>query len=283
MQRADRRSSGIQPLGYAAVFAWVIAVSMSIGCEQTKTSGSGPGGIFGAAGGTGSSAGPSTWSIALAQFQGSNHQTAAQQQAQQYAAQTGLDGFSAVNAGPRSYVYFGEYDDPKSDAARQDLARLQQLRRRGRFHPQSIGMSPRAQPVSAGSASTGRPQWNLARVSNEKTIYTLQVASFNEDYEGDRRKAAEQYTAKLRQQGEDAYFYHGPHESLVTIGLFGHAAVKVIQEAGPQRGQTVYHPYITDELQERHPHVRVNGAKVDVPWDSVKYAPTFLVRTPAAR
>ncbi len=72
----------------------------------------------------------------------------------------------------------------------------------------------------------------------------------------------------------------------MTIGLFGHAAVSVNQQPGPNLGQTEYHPHITDELQAKYPHVQVNGRKVrlsEVGAGSDGYVPTFLVRTPAAK
>ncbi len=229
-----------------------------------------------------SAAGP--WAIAVDQFDGSGHQGRAEQRARQFAHQTGLSGFHAVDAGARSMVYFGRYTSPRSTEAQRDLGRLRQLQARGRFQPRSIIMGPMVQPVSSpsGTATNVSSAWDLARVDQEGAIYTLQVASFNSDFEGDRRSSAEQLAGEYRRAGNKAFYYHGPRESLVTIELFGHAAVELVQ-AGPDKGQTVYHPYIRDTLQAEYPHMHVNGEKVPIPGNPGEFVPTFLVRVPSAK
>ena len=47
--------------------------------------------------------------------------------------------------------------------------------------------------------------------------YTVRVGSFNRYY---RKHAATEYTGQLRLKGFEAYVYHGPNWSHVTVGLF---------------------------------------------------------------
>jgi len=50
--------------------------------------------------------------------------------------------------------------------------------------------------------------------------YTVRVGSFNRYY---RKHAATEYTGQLRLKGFEAYVYHGPNWSHVTVGLFDNA------------------------------------------------------------
>lgn len=78
-----------------------------------------------------------------------------------------------------------------------------------------------------GRAAFGRPTasplpettpptpYDLTRANGK---YTVQVGTF--DLYG-RKEAANQYAAALRSEGYEAYVYHGPTQSIVTIGAFG--------------------------------------------------------------
>lgn len=216
------------------------------------------------------------WAIAVASFQGPNHAAEARQAVRAYAGQTGLDDFWTIDEGVRSMVYFGTYGSPRAEAARAALRRLQQLQAGGRFTPHSLSLAPVAKVVQ-----TDLTQWDLRTVAQQTpdAAYTLQIGMFDEMYEGDFRDAAEQRVTELRERGEDAYFYHGPNQSLVTIGVFTEAATSVPQ-TGPEAGQIVYHRYIREELQGRFPHAKVNGQLAPIRADGDTYVPSFLVRIP---
>ncbi|QOJ00420.1 MAG: hypothetical protein HRU70_07935 [Phycisphaeraceae bacterium] len=65
----------------------------------------------------------------------------------------------------------------------------------------------------------------------------------------DARAAAEDAVKKLRAEGEEAYFFHGPRGSSVTIGLFENDRVD---------------PSVAADLRKKYPHKLVNGAGLKV-------------------
>ena len=111
------------------------------------------------------------------------------------------------------------------------------------------------------------PQFNLVKAKQlfgEQALYTLQVAAYGRlDVEhptekdlAQPRAAAEQAAAKLREEGEQAWYYHGPTMSMVCIGVFD---------------QTDFDPQMPNfkssklrESQKRHPYNLYNGAGLKV-------------------
>lgn len=78
-------------------------------------------------------------------------------------------------------------------------------------------------PVRKPEPDVGNPAWNLRNVS---ATYSLQVAVFEpteEFYE--YKQAAADFCALLRERGYEAYYYHAPASSSVTVGRFGPDAV----------------------------------------------------------
>lgn len=111
----------------------------------------------------------------------------------------------------------------------------------------------------------GPPEWNLRNIPPEKAKYTVIVAAFHDepanDYVG-RRKFAAEACKVMREQGEEAYFYHGLTDSVVTIGLFGPTAIKVVYEnAGTVRRQVPNDPRMVGVIR-KHPALAENGRKV---------------------
>jgi hypothetical protein len=104
-------------------------------------------------------------------------------------------------------------------------------------------------------------------------MYSLQIGFYDDAFGPDFRQAAEQAAAALHQQGEQAYYYHGPNRSLVTIGLF---TENDFVQQGPQRA---YGPQIK-QLQQRFPYNLANGLtqiqKID--GRTIGEQPSFIVR-----
>jgi hypothetical protein len=88
-------------------------------------------------------------------------------------------------------------------------------------------------PVRMPLPDVGNPEWDLRRVS---ASYSLQVAVFEptDDF-WDYKQAAADYSAFLREQGHEAFYYHGPAASIVTVGRFGAEAVVTRNEGGAFR------------------------------------------------
>lgn len=137
---------------------------------------------------------------------------------------------------------------------------------------------------------SGDPAWDL---SNQKGYWSLQVGVFYNTEQMRRRKsAAQEYCRLLREQGEEAYFYHGPDKSSVCIGLFPKDAIKEIRHVDPLTGVPSFWNVIVDErmqeLQKKYDHVENGHVMKDVvrnPQTGEKEATPikpFAVKLPSA-
>ncbi len=121
-----------------------------------------------------------------------------------------------------SAVYYGEYtkiSDPQSDRLifptqyQRDIELIRRLSD-GNSTP-FFGAQPEL--LEKGDSSQ-HPEWS---VFNAKGEYTLHIAVFyNTGSFNQRKEAAEQYVAALRDAGFSAYFYHGIVKSHVFVGDF---------------------------------------------------------------
>lgn len=157
------------------------------------------------------------------------------------------------------YVLRGQYADPTSSAAQRDLQQTRMVPLDG-ARPFAAAEIVHIRGLMAATAKTDsldlrqyRGQWP----------YTLQVAVFDGNYRGDRRRAAERHAADLRKKGHQAFYCHdeGSDMSVVTVGLFSDGdRVKhtTTLPSGREMVQAVYGPRIK-ALQMQFPYNRVNG------------------------
>jgi len=116
---------------------------------------------------------------------------------------------------------------------------------------------------------TGNPDWALENVD---AAYTLQVAVFlPTDTFHEYKQAGAEYCAYLREQGFEAYYYHGIASSMVTVGAFSEDAVvkmarKVKLSPQGEEGTVVTTRYCDEvvalQSNELLKYNLVNGAKV---------------------
>ncbi len=123
----------------------------------------------------------------------------------------------------------------------------------------SVQEKPR-EVVAQASAPVNDPklkEFDLAQFAGQVGKYSLQIGFWDETYrgrgQGDFRRAAEEQVLKLRREGVEAYLFHGPLRSMVTVQLFGEA--DLIRRAD---GSVVPGPRVV-ALQERFPHNLANG------------------------
>lgn len=182
-------------------------------------------------------------------------------------------------------LYYGEYRRKSAPAAREraitgrlreDLTLIREL-----------GMSDgrrlflQAIPVHMPQPNVGNPAWDLRRIPAK---YSLQVAVFEPTDEfWETKQAAADFCAWLREKEYEAYYYHGPASSLVTVGAFGTDAVVSRLENGAYR--TYYSPAVLqlqrDELLQ---HNLLNGSVYKVRDDQGRFVPmaSRLVEIPAS-
>jgi len=131
----------------------------------------------------------------------------------------------------------------------------------------------------------GPAEWNLKNVN---ASYSLLVAVFRDDpkrnYFG-RKRFAVQYCQRLRKAGYEAYFYHSPAASHVTIGAFGPESINI--KKGPEgKILEIKDPKIK-ALQKDFPYLAVNGAGInEIVYDQKTHkeiriaVKTYLIRIP---
>jgi hypothetical protein len=152
------------------------------------------------------------------------------------------------------------------------------------------------------TADFGPPEWNLR---NCRGVATLLVAMFQDVPEKNyytRQRDAVNYCKRLRQNGYEAWYSHGPLFSNVTIGSFGADVVRVYVKRNLRGGAghdkepdyeevmqvTEPLPAPVRAIQNDFPHLAINGEGVkDIIRDPrtnqvVTSNPrkTYLVRTP---
>ncbi len=128
-----------------------------------------------------------------------------------------------------SVLYLDTYEDFADARAR--LSEIRQITTDNGTQP-FIG----AIIVPVPGRDVGPDKWNLAHVKHG--MYTLLVGKWQNSPDDDfyrRKEWAVRHCKRLRDKGHPAYFYHGQSESLVTVGIFDHRAVEMVQRDGKKR------------------------------------------------
>jgi len=164
---------------------------------------------------------------------------------------TGWKDLYVVHKADHSELYWGKYSSP--EAARKNLAKAREY-----VAPAGYKVFDSAMLLPLAGKDYGPQEWNLA---GAKGAYTVVVAVFydmpKENYVG-RKRFAVDYCRQLRQeQNLEAYYYHDPSRSAVSIGVFDGKAVEITHE-GTQDKPVVVNPEMK-RIMERFPLLAVNG------------------------
>jgi len=188
------------------------------------------------------------WAIPLETFEGEHQQQRADRLMRRLERDFKVPNVWSRREGDQVHVYRGQYDDKKGKLARSALRQMQLLRIDGNlsYRDADLVRVPVAQDATVREMDL--------RGYSGRGFYSLQVEVYD-DAVGDKyHQVAEERAATLRSEGEPAYYYHGPHRSMVLIGLFTEDEAFVTQIGGAAR----YSPMIK-KLQERYPHNLYNG------------------------
>lgn len=210
----------------------------------------------------------SRWAILLGTFHGAARHERARMLIRSLQRQAAIPDLWMQDAADQVHVYRGRYAHRHSAQAENDLRQTRLVSLEG----QRPFTSAQLIPVGTGSAPAPTDPLDLSRFSG---MYTLQIGFYDDQYGNDYRQAAQRATAALRQQGHEVYFYHGPHRSMVTAGLF-------TDRDFIQRGAVrAYGPAI-EALQKKFPHNLGNGLTLveKVRGKEVGTQPSLLVRVP---
>lgn len=223
----------------------------------------------------------SGWSILLGTFNYGDHHATAIRLRNEFTDITNLQGAWVESYDDRSILRYGRYDSYTSQKAHDDLDNIKSIKIGTTYPFKAASLAPIGTPTITGSI----PQYNLLNVREQfpgyDEIYTLQIASYqlgSNNTPMETRQAAEQAVLELRKQGEQAFYYHGPRMSLVTVGLFFDSVIDTeIQQYVPE----------VLALQKRFPYNAYNGyqmnRKLKLPNSDSKNIgaePSFLVEVP---
>lgn len=246
--------------------------------------------VFGPSGGSkpgGAAESDSAWTIVVATVPAEGGDLAALR------SLSTVRGFGLADAriekrGKGTAIAYGSYSSPTDPQAQQDLERIQSIESNGQFPFQGAMLVPPPFDPQTGSI----PELDLSTVRarfGKNAMYTLQVAVY-ERSDGQAasasemaefRRAAEQAAAQFRADGEDAYYYHGPRRSMVTIGVFG---PKDYADQPISGGRTRHiESAALRLLREKHPYNLVNGQALRVKssaYPDGRVQPSFVVAIP---
>lgn len=201
----------------------------------------------------------STWSIVIDAFRGDGKEEVARECLQKVRTQGGLTEAYMEDRGKSTVVAVGRFPTSDSKEAKAALANV----RGTEVMIASIKTKPFANAFLAPPATIPGtlPEYDLRqaqKLNGNWAIYTLQIAMYSRldkdatpEEMKEFRKAAEQAVTILRHEGEQAFYYHGPKGSMVTIGLFG------TEDFDPQAPKNDS-PALT-ALRQRFPYNYFNG------------------------
>jgi len=164
---------------------------------------------------------------------------------------TGWRDLIVIHQSDRSAMYWGSYATVEDAAKNRKVAR--------NYHSEA-GLRPfsAAIVVPMPGKEVGPPELKLG---NTPGYYSLLVAVFYDmperRYIG-RKKFAVEYCQKLRKNGYESYYYHGPARSGVTIGSFPKSSVETKRE-GVKMKHIIHDARVT-KLMGDFPRLAVNGS-----------------------
>ena len=224
-----------------------------------------------------------TWGVLLTQYRGRDSQAQARQLIQHLRREAGVTDAWAINAPNATSVYRGRFADPSTEAAHRTLTETRRIELDGeRPFADARLTSPHLGGVTGGDGGGGGggDPIDLAQYPN---YYSLQVGFFDDHHGSDRRRAAEQWARELRDEEHQAYYYHGPTRSMVTIGLFRYEqAFTAVDDPRRQADQARVDAYSgrVRQLQQEFPHTLANGHPLYLEDEQGRRQeqPTVLVR-----
>lgn len=191
----------------------------------------------------------SGWGVELAAFSGRDRQAGAARLITYLKDKSNITDAWPYDQGNRTLVLRGRFENAGAAEAQELLYQTRQLS----IDEQQPFAKAQLTPYGSAAANAATPS-DLQQFAG-MAGYTLQVAVFDAAGGPRFREAAEAYCRQLREKNEQAYFYHGPNRSMVTIGLFNDS------DLIPQGPVMQYGPRIR-EIQERFPHNIANGSTI---------------------
>jgi len=203
----------------------------------------------------------SDWSIVIAGFNRETEGDAAATALDKVRNQGNLTDAYLEERGKAIVVAYGKYDSANSPAAKRDIDRIRGIEINKGYPFAGALLAPPLYEALAGT----NPEFDLRNAKarfGKDALYTLQVGIYTRadgaeptgKELGELRAAAEKAVNELRRQGDQAFYYHGPRRSMVTVGIFTNKDYDAA-DATRQSPQLVL-------LRQKYPYNLENGAGV---------------------
>jgi hypothetical protein len=204
----------------------------------------------------------SSWSIVLIAFRGDAQEAEARRGLAVVQNDWGLPDAYLDRRGQTTVIAFGRYTDPQTRDAQADLQRVRAVEAviEGE-RQQPFEFAFLAPPANIPGSQPDFDLRNAQKIHGKWAVYTLQVGLYRRDdgkqataaESAEFRRMAEEAVLRLRREGEQAFYFHGPTGSTVTVGLFG------VEDFDAQLG--LESPRLRT-LRQRYPHNLLNGAGI---------------------
>ena len=260
---------------------------------------SGGGGGFEASGGGGGqelnvaarTSTTNTWSIVLSAF-GATEDPNRINAIMAAVAEAGLVGVYPDRRGETVVIAYGSYDSGNEPQAKADLEMVRGLVIDGKLPFAAALLVPPALTTAEGTM----PEYDLSTLRARRGVsamFTVQVAVYRRTDKAEAtpedlvqfRKAAEAAVVEYRRQGEEAFYYHTPRASTVTLGVFAQADFDG-REMRPD-GRVFNGPPVPsaalEALLKKHQFTLVNGQAATIrrgTKDQGRIQPSIVVEVP---
>jgi len=205
--------------------------------------------------------GDSGWSVVIANFPNTEEgRTRAQHALRQVRTRGELPEAHLERRRERIVLAVGQFESPRDPEAKRELERVRALEVEDVRPYRTAVLGPPAPQRVYGSI----PKYDLRNareIHGPDAMYTLQIGVYGRtdrtatptpEELREYRRTAERAVVELREQGETAFYYHGPARSTVTVGVFGP------EDHDPYAGLGAESQRLK-EARQRHPHNLLNG------------------------
>ncbi len=190
-------------------------------------------------------AGGQGWAIQLIQLTGNDRHDKARALLEQIRGQTSLAELWIEDLDNTASIYHGRFESASDPAIRPAMSKIAAIQIGEEKPFNDCQLVP-----LIGDGHVIADPFDLRQFIG---YYSLQIGFYDQSFEGDFRAAAEQAVRVLREDGAEAYYYHGPYRSIIAIGVFSYEQAFI--SAGTH---DTYAPRIR-ELQEQFPFNLGNG------------------------
>ena len=185
------------------------------------------------------------WAIRVVQFSGKDRHGRAQVMVQQLRSEASLADLWMEDIDNAVNIYHGRFASASNPSIRPAIAKIRAIK--------IDGEKPFAKCQLVPLIGDGRVIADPFDLRQFIGYYSLQIGFYDQSYGENFRAAAEQAVRALREDGFEAYYYHGPYRSILAIGVFSYDQAFV--SAGTH---DTYAPRI-HELQKQFPFNLGNG------------------------